>query len=67
MEVTRVTNITIFILTGLKYSFNFIENISLGGKTNFFEKRVPEYQKSGVMSRKSFTTSEHVFKTDEIF
>ena len=44
-----------------------IENISLEGKTNFFEKRVAGYQKSGVMSRKSSTTSEHVFKTDENF
>lgn len=26
-----------------------MENISLGGKTNFFEKRVGEYQKAGVM------------------
>ncbi|KAM7443411.1 Ribonucleoside-diphosphate reductase subunit M2 B [Porites harrisoni] len=47
--------------------FDFMENISLEGKTNFFEKRVAEYQKSGVMSRKSSTTSEHVFKTDENF
>ena len=44
-----------------------MDNISLEGKTNFFEKRVAEYQKSGVMSRKSSTTSEHVFKTDENF
>lgn len=26
-----------------------MENISLTGKTNFFEKRVSEYQKAGVM------------------
>ncbi|XP_065834872.1 ribonucleoside-diphosphate reductase subunit M2-like [Oscarella lobularis] len=32
--------------------FDFMENISLEGKTNFFEKRVGEYQKSGVMSDK---------------
>ena len=44
-----------------------MENISLERKTNFFEKRVAEYQKSGVMSRKSSITSEHVFKTDENF
>ena len=44
-----------------------MEKISLEGKANFFEKRVAEYQKSGVMSRKSSTTSEHVFKTDEKF
>jgi ribonucleoside-diphosphate reductase subunit M2 len=29
--------------------FDFMENISLTGKTNFFEKRVGDYQKSGVM------------------
>lgn len=32
--------------------FDFMENISLEGKTNFFEKRVGEYQKMGVMSTK---------------
>jgi len=32
--------------------FDFMELISLQGKTNFFEKRVAEYQKSGVMSKK---------------
>ena len=30
--------------------FDFMENISLDGKTNFFEKRVAEYQKAGVMT-----------------
>lgn len=45
--------------------FDFMENISLEGKTNFFEKRVAEYQKAGVMSKKS--TSEHTFSTDEDF
>ncbi|PSC74036.1 Ribonucleoside-diphosphate reductase small chain [Micractinium conductrix] len=30
--------------------FDFMEMISLQGKTNFFEKRVGEYQKAGVMS-----------------
>ena len=29
-----------------------MEMISLQGKTNFFEKRVAEYQKAGVMSDK---------------
>lgn len=29
--------------------FDFMEMISLQGKTNFFEKRVAEYQKAGVM------------------
>lgn len=32
--------------------FDFMELISLQGKTNFFERRVSEYQKSGVMSDK---------------
>lgn len=38
--------------------FDFMENISLEGKTNFFEKRVGEYQKCGVMTspeQRSFT------------
>jgi ribonucleoside-diphosphate reductase beta chain len=32
--------------------FDFMEMISLQGKTNFFEKRVAEYQKAGVMTDK---------------
>jgi ribonucleoside-diphosphate reductase subunit M2 len=32
--------------------FDFMEQISLEGKTNFFEKRVGEYQKYGVTSAK---------------
>lgn len=32
--------------------FTFMENISLEGKSNFFEKRVSEYQKNGVMCKK---------------
>lgn len=30
--------------------FDFMESISLEGKTNFFEKRVAEYQRFGIMS-----------------
>jgi ribonucleoside-diphosphate reductase beta chain len=30
--------------------FDFMDMISLQGKTNFFEKKVAEYQKSGVMN-----------------
>ncbi|XP_048515437.1 ribonucleoside-diphosphate reductase subunit M2 isoform X3 [Athalia rosae] len=33
--------------------FDFMENISLEGKTNFFEKKVGEYQKWGVMREKT--------------
>lgn len=31
--------------------FDFMENISLAGKTNFFEKRVSDYQKAGVVEK----------------
>jgi ribonucleoside-diphosphate reductase beta chain len=30
--------------------FDFMDMINLQGKTNFFEKRVGEYQKAGVMN-----------------
>lgn len=42
--------------------FDFMMNISLQGKTNFFEKRVGEYQKSGVMNK-----SEDAFDFDVEF
>ncbi|RYY64531.1 MAG: ribonucleoside-diphosphate reductase, partial [Chitinophagaceae bacterium] len=32
--------------------FDFMEMISLQGKTNFFEKRVGDYQKAGVLGEK---------------
>jgi ribonucleoside-diphosphate reductase beta chain len=35
--------------------FDFMKNIALEGKTNFFEKRVSEYQKAGVMSGEKAT------------
>ena len=41
--------------------FDFMEMISLQGKTNFFEKRVGEYQKAGVMAgrdQNAFSLSE---------
>jgi ribonucleoside-diphosphate reductase subunit M2 len=39
--------------------FDFMDNISLAGKTNFFEKRVGDYQKAGVMaSTKKEATNE---------
>ena len=43
--------------------FDFMELISLQGKTNFFEKRVGDYQKAGVTSAKE----DNVFKIDEDF
>ena len=44
--------------------FDFMEMISLQGKTNFFEKRVAEYQKAGVMGKDA---ENNVFKLDEDF
>jgi len=35
---------------GASNPFDFMEMISLQGKTNFFEKRVGDYQKSGVLN-----------------
>ena len=46
--------------------FDFMEMISLQGKTNFFEKRVAEYQKAGVMSKVKDKES-HKFTMDEDF
>ena len=43
--------------------FDFMEMISLQGKTNFFEKRVGDYQKAGVMGNKET----QVFRSDEDF
>ena len=49
-----------FLLTQLKFDkiwkvknpFSFMEMISLEGKTNFFEKKVSEYSKSGIAVKK---------------
>ncbi|KAH3680047.1 hypothetical protein WICPIJ_008428 [Wickerhamomyces pijperi] len=48
--------------------FDFMENISLAGKTNFFEKRVSDYQKAGVMaSTNKQESSGDAFAFDEEF
>lgn len=36
---------------GTANPFDFMDMISLQGKTNFFEKRVSEYQKAGVLNK----------------
>ncbi len=43
--------------------FDFMDLISMPGKTNFFERRVGDYQKSGVMA----TREQSVFTTTEDF
>lgn len=45
--------------------FDFMENISLAGKTNFFEKRVSDYQKAGVLTKQD--ESSNGFALDEDF
>ncbi|XBW37125.1 hypothetical protein QEN19_002703 [Hanseniaspora menglaensis] len=47
--------------------FDFMENISLAGKTNFFEKRVSDYQKAGVMAKSSKQEADDAFAFDEDF
>ncbi|KAK9369042.1 ribonucleotide reductase [Lipomyces kononenkoae] len=47
--------------------FDFMENISLAGKTNFFEKRVSDYQKAGVMASTKQSSQESSFAFDEDF
>ena len=48
---------------GASNPFDFMEMISLQGKTNFFEKRVGEYQKAGVLADRD----QNVFSLDEDF
>jgi len=40
--------------------FDFMDMISLQGKTNFFEKRVSEYQKAGVMNKEKDTDAQKI-------
>ena len=50
--------------------FDWMETISLQGKTNFFERRVGEYQRAGVMSRYQLEedrVEDYVFTTDADF
>jgi ribonucleoside-diphosphate reductase beta chain len=42
--------------------FDWMELISLQGKTNFFEKRVSEYQKAGVLNSTKKDNSESMFQ-----
>ena len=46
-----------------KNPFDWMELISLQGKTNFFEKRVGDYQKAGVMVNRA----DQVFTLDAEF
>ena len=46
-----------------KNPFDFMDMISIQGKTNFFEKRVAEYQKAGVLN----SGENQTFSLDEEF
>ncbi|KAF9982387.1 Ribonucleotide-diphosphate reductase (RNR), small subunit [Modicella reniformis] len=47
--------------------FDFMDLISLQGKTNFFEKRVSDYQKAGVMSGTADKSAHNTFTLDADF
>jgi len=54
-------------LFGSSNPFDWMELISLQGKTNFFEKRVGEYQKAGVMGSTSAQEESRGFALDVDF
>merc|ERR1712176_1314747 len=54
-------------LFGASNPFDWMELISLQGKTNFFEKRVGEYQKAGVMATTSGQEESRGFALDADF
>jgi ribonucleoside-diphosphate reductase beta chain len=55
-------------LYNAKNPFDWMELISLQGKTNFFEKRVAEYQKAGVaLATRYGDQNDNVFTTDADF
>jgi ribonucleotide reductase beta subunit family protein with ferritin-like domain len=49
---------------GIKCPFDFMESISMEGKTNFFESRPTQYQKASVLNK---STNENQFLTTEDF
>lgn len=50
-----------------KNPFPFMDQISMEGKSNMFERRIGEYQKSGVMASTKSGASAYVFTTDAEF
>merc|ERR1711948_176134 len=54
-------------LFGSTNPFDWMELISLQGKTNFFEKRVGEYQKAGVMASTANQEDSKAFSLDADF
>ncbi|MGY8669960.1 MAG: ribonucleotide-diphosphate reductase subunit beta [Candidatus Poseidoniales archaeon] len=54
-------------LYGTENPFPWMEMISMQGKTNFFERRVAEYQKAGVMSSNALGAVQQRFSMEEDF
>merc|ERR1719382_1107139 len=54
-------------LFGASNPFDWMELISLQGKTNFFEKRVGDYQKAGVMASTASQEESKAFSLDADF
>lgn len=64
VEQTELTSALLSLqIYRVENPFDFMENISLEGKTNFFEKRVGEYQRMGVMSG----ATDNTFRLDADF
>lgn len=59
-----VTQLGFSKIYNVKNPFDFMDLISLQGKTNFFERRVGEYRKSGVGQTNE---NAHTFRTDADF
>merc|ERR1711964_33595 len=55
------------MIYNVKNPFDWMELISLQGKTNFFEKRFGEYQKKGVMASLDDNNNASAFALDEDF
>ena len=47
--------------------FDWMELISVQGKTNFFEKRVGEYAKANVSTKETENVNTHVFSLEDDF
>ncbi len=54
-------------LYGAENPFPWMEMISMQGKTNFFERRVAEYQKAGVMTSSTLGSVQQRFSMEEDF
>jgi len=66
-SASRNTTVRWGVSYGADNPFEWMELISLQGKTNFFEKRVGEYQKAGVMSGLDDKAKNHSFSMSEDF